>query len=245
MTKSNIISMQKTLAILVVLTFAIFSKVAAQQVDVSTKFKEVHNAYLSQDTLFLDFEVLGYKDIGGDVAENIGLGKVRKIGSETYSAYDGEEIIYLKELTIDINHWDKTISISKGITEQFDYSEQYLSNINLLLDRVDTVIVSSKEQNILFSLIQKGALVEKTEVEIDTETNFINKVIYYYNIVSEEVQLDFVKVVIKYNYSNTTDIHSSYFDAGAYVKKTATGYQAVEKLKNYTVDLGIFNTQSP
>lgn len=213
--------------------------VVAQNTDVSGYLKKVSEAYVNTENLSLNVNVTGVlSENNGEI--KIAEGKIRKKGWAYYTSYDGVELIMKKHRVLTVNHIDKTISFEvteKSVSEAWEMIKRF-SNIDSLGAKIDTAMVEELPGgDIKLSLRQANATIERTDVTLNSKTNLIKKVVYYYGNADEEFNTDLNKVIITYTDLKGNDLGDDYFSINRFIKKVNDNYIKKPEYAGYKLSL--------
>lgn len=227
----------KILLLTILILFQTVSAVLGQSATIESQLKKVYEAYLNAEYLALDIEVMGYPREKDSNSFVLGDGKIRKQGNMYYSYYDGVESITNEKLSIMVDHTRKTISLfEEEKTLKEEYSLAQAPDFDAMLAKGNGAKVETLPNgNKKYTFTSQIDYVEKTEIEINKQSDLFENITYHYVQPDEESDFEFEKVNIHYSSAKSEEQTSEYFDLGKFVIKTSKGYRLTTPFSGYTL----------
>jgi hypothetical protein len=193
--------------------------VMAQSKSNGELLKETTQAYLDAKYLSMDVNVVTYQS-ASDPGVLLGQGMIRKSGTEYYSKFLSDELIVNNNCTVVLDHGDKTITWYDMEKQKKNKDKgQELPNMDSLSGSDSIVFkgVENKQRHFMLYSRSAYAAIHLTEVFINEETHFVERIIYYYQNNSDDEAYDMYKVVIDYTNISTQKPSDSFFSERRYL----------------------------
>jgi hypothetical protein len=181
-------------------------------------FAAVYNAYLS-DYLWLDFEVKVYSDKNDKTGTSAGKGIVRRAGDKYFSSYNGQEFLTSSDGMLMVDSESKSISYFKKGKKEERVKTNAAGIDSTILANADSVVykgsVSGKKHYRIYDSSMPTHIID---LYIDTKTNLIASIVYYYKESTSEASYEMHKMVITYSTANTAPFPAGqYFSPSKYI----------------------------
>lgn len=164
--------------------------------------KLVRENYLHLNNMSAQLDYALYKGVNGTIPLQSYTSEYRKSGQAQYRKIDQVELLTIDSLSLNINHTDKTVTLSKH--EPISYFE---FDLKASLKFCKNVNVKVNESSYTVSLILKEATdipISKIEFQIDKKYWIEQTTIFYSNQINFsdsyfETDMDFPKLVVNYH----------------------------------------------
>lgn len=207
--------MKKTLFALLLIPGLTF----AQTKTTGELLKETTKVYLDAEHLSMDVNVYTYATVN-DQGILMGSGQIRKSGENYYSKFLADELIVNGNCTVVLDHSEKTITwYDAENTKKRKDKKQELPNLDSISNGDSIVYKGVENGQRRFLFYSRGAMsaIHTTEVLINDQTHFVERIVYYYRDNSNDEAYDMHKVVIDYVNISTDKPEESFFSEKKYL----------------------------
>ena len=181
--------------------------------------KETTQAYLDAKDLSMDVDVYTYVS-ATQPGELLGQGQIRKSGDSYYSKFLTDELIVNKNCTVVLDHNDKTITwYDHEKNKKQKNKSPELPNLDSISGG-DSIVykgIVNGQRHFLFYSRSLFSSIRLTEVLINDQSHFVERIVYFYRDNSNDEAYDMYKVVIDYVNISTARPSASCFSEGKYI----------------------------
>lgn len=203
----------------------------------SSELNKVREAYSKSKNLSFNVEVYSYTTKTDKTAELVSKGYMKKNDEKYYSNFDNYELMINAEKALIVDRSRKILDYYEYKTGKPEMNEGYNVNIDSLLSGTDSIIIRPMQNGLKqFTCFSKNGYVRQTEIFVDAQTNFINRILYYYVASTEDFKIEFDRVEIFYQNIQTKVIDQSYFSFEKYFKRTKSTLTPVGDYRGYKIN---------
>lgn len=217
--------MVNKIKILVVAYFLLANSLAGVSQRYPKELKDIRESYLKAKQLSFDVTAYSFDNKTDKTPKLISNGHVEKSGKNYYSSFLNYLLVVNdKNQILIIDKSRKAIDFFENIKDVEKTNRQFDINIDSIAGSSDSIIVNPVKDGLRqILIISNSDLIVRTEIFVDSKTNFIRRILYYYNKdANEDFESEFERVDVYYkNISERIDPDK--FSIKKYINKQPKG----------------------
>lgn len=225
---------KKTIFIVAVLVLTTIYSTKAQ--NAVHELKKIRNAYIVNKHLSFDVEVYSYSTKVDKTADLVSKGCMKKNNDMYYSKFDNYELLINGEKALIVNNEQKSMKYYEYKLDKKKSGDPQ-ANIDSLIMSSDSIVfrgIKNGEKH--FTCFSKQGYVKQTELYVDSQTNLVKRMLYYYVSSTEEYEIDVDRVEIFYKNIETKVVDEKFFTFTKYFKKEKLNYFSTGKYQGYKMN---------
>lgn len=201
------------------------------------ELKKIRDAYLANKQLSFDVEVYSYSTKADKTPDLVSKGYMKKSDDKYYSNFNNYELMITGGKALIADRERKTLDYYEYETKKPEISEGYEVNIDSLIPATDSVVMRPLADGLKhFTCFSKEGYVRQTEIYVDARTHFIRRILYYYIDSTEDFELEFDRIEIRYRNIETKPVGQSFFSFDKYFKRTKSTFVPVGEYREFQMN---------
>lgn len=221
---------------ILILLIAFFISPLMHAQSLGQELQKIRNAYFNAEQLSFDVEAYSYETKNDKTASLLAKGYVKKNKDMYYSNFQNYELMVKGEKALIVDAEAKSLTyyeykLSKGKAPQ---QPQFL--MDSLLAQGDSIVLHPVKNGVKqFTSYSKNGFIKQTELYVDTKTNMVSHILYYYVESTEDYEMQADRVEIFYKNVQTTGVDPSFFSFDKYFKNVKSSYVPTARYQGYKV----------
>ncbi len=210
---------------------------AIQSQTIGAELSKIRNAYLEATHLSFDVVVYSYSSKTDATAELISTGFMKKSDDMYYSNINNYELLIMGERALIVDRERKTLDYYEYKIDKQLMTNAYQVNIDSILTYSDSIVIRPSENGLKhFSCFSKNGYIRQTEFYVDTKSNFVKRILYYYVESSEDYEIEVDRVEIFYKNIKTSNVDQQHFNFDKYFRKSGSTLSAIGAYSKYELN---------